>query len=136
MQSDQRLWSVGYFFAGAPLAKHHSSEVRNRRPNIARAMRHIQRGVQRIKAMFCNANPKRKIAASQSPGSASRHSPETGDRNDSLCAMHILGCLCCAGEPSWSSLFNMQLANLFPTAIFASRVLPLGLKSTHGQVCT
>ena len=54
--------------------------------NIALAMRlrHIQRGLQRIKAMFCNANPKRKIASSQPDRSASRHSPETGDRNDSL----------------------------------------------------
>ena len=86
MQSDQRVWSVGYFFAGAPRAKNHPSEVRDRCPNIALAMRlrHIQRGLQRIKAMFCNANPKRKIASSQSAWSASRHSPETGDRNDSL----------------------------------------------------
>ena len=108
MQSDQRLSSVGYFFASAPLAKHHPSDVRDRRPNIARAMRlrHIQRGLQRIKAMFCNANPKRKIAPAQSARSASRHSPETGDRNDSLCATHILACLCCAREPSWSSLFK------------------------------
>src|SRR5512147_2583499 len=86
MQSDQRLSSVGYFFAGAPLAKNHPSDVRDRRPNIARAMRlrHIRRGVQRIKAMFCNANSKRKLASSQSARSAYRHSPETEDRNDSL----------------------------------------------------
>ena len=40
------------------------------------------------------------------------------------------------GSRHGAASLNMQLANLFPTAIFASRVLPIGLKSTHGQVCT
>jgi hypothetical protein len=86
MQSDQRLWSVGYFFAGA--ASREKSAERGPRSSskiLPARWRLRQLSVVCRESRQCSVTRirKEKIAPSQPDRSASRHSPEIGGRNDS-----------------------------------------------------